>query len=147
MVRPMVLPTYAEVLDRAIIVEKDEEERKRYQDHKRHQNFQNEGSSRQKQHKVGPNKKSDEGNQRRPIPTCPACDKNHSREYWWKVTSSRYFNCKEVGHLKKDHPKLRTGANTVPVIGYGGRNAMPGGNKNRSGNSGSKSGGGNEQRR
>ncbi|GFY85500.1 hypothetical protein Acr_04g0002380 [Actinidia rufa] len=75
-VRPMVLPTYAEILDRAIIVEQDEEDRK-----------------------------------------------------------SHCFNCKEVGHLKKDCLKLKTGANAVPVMGYGGRNAMPGGNENRPSNS------------
>ncbi|GFS30379.1 hypothetical protein Acr_00g0011560 [Actinidia rufa] len=94
----MVLPTYAKVLDRAIIVEQDEDERKSYQDHKRRQKDQ----VRQKQHKVGLSGKSNEGNQQRP----------------------------EVGHLKKDCPKLRTGANAVSVIGYGGRNAMPGGNEN-----------------
>ena len=47
-VSPMVLPTYAEVLDWAIIVEQDEEERKKYQDPKRRQNFQNKGPSRKK---------------------------------------------------------------------------------------------------
>ena len=61
-VRPMVLPMYADVLGRAIIVEQDEEERKRYQDHKQCQNIQNEGSSRQKQYKVGLSEKSNEGN-------------------------------------------------------------------------------------
>ena len=50
----MVLPMYVEVLDRAIIIEQDEEERKRYQDNKWHPKFQNEGSSKQKQYEVGP---------------------------------------------------------------------------------------------
>ncbi|GFS38198.1 hypothetical protein Acr_00g0056190 [Actinidia rufa] len=145
-VRPMVLPMYAEVLDRAIIVEQDEEDRKRYQDHKRCQNFQNDGSSWQKHHKVGQSGKNNKKNQRRPMPTCPTCEKNHSGECWWKVTSSHCFNCKEVGHLKKDCPKLKTRANAVPVMGYGGRNAMPSGNENRPSNSGSRSGSGNEQR-
>ena len=144
-VRPMVLPTYAEVLDRVIIVEQDEEDRKRYQDHKRCQNFQNEGSSRQKQYKVRPSGRND-GNQRKPVPTCPTCRKNHSGESWWKVTSSQCFNCKEVGHLKRDYPKLRTKANAVPMIGYGGKNARPGGNGNRPINLWNMSGSGNEQR-
>ena len=44
-VTPLVLPTYTEVLDRAIIVEQDEEERKRYQNKKQCQNLKNEGPS------------------------------------------------------------------------------------------------------
>ena len=83
-------------------MEQDEEERKRYKDHKWCQNFQNDGSSR------------------------------------------RCFNYKEVGHLKRDCPKLRTGVNEVSMIGYGGRNARPGGNENRSGNPGNMSGSGNK---
>ncbi|GFY92495.1 hypothetical protein Acr_08g0008910 [Actinidia rufa] len=142
-VRPMVLPTYAKVLDRAIIVEQDEE-RKRYQDHKRCHNFQNEGSSRQKQYKMGQSEKSNEGNHKSPVPTCPTCEKNLYGECWWKVTSSRCFNCKEVVHLKRDCPKLRTGVNAVPMIGHGEKNARPGGNENRPGNPGNMSE--NEQR-
>ena len=46
--RPLVLPTYAEVLDRAIIVEQDKTENKIYFDIKRKQNFNNEGTSGQK---------------------------------------------------------------------------------------------------
>ncbi|GFY92472.1 hypothetical protein Acr_08g0008680 [Actinidia rufa] len=48
---PLVLPTYAEVLDRAIIVEQDEIERKKYFDSKRRQNFGAEGTSGQKSRK------------------------------------------------------------------------------------------------
>ncbi|GFZ04224.1 hypothetical protein Acr_16g0008480 [Actinidia rufa] len=50
-IRPLVLPTYAEVLDRAIIVEQDEIERNKYFDSKRRQNFGGEGTSGQKKQK------------------------------------------------------------------------------------------------
>ncbi|GFZ14170.1 hypothetical protein Acr_24g0003600 [Actinidia rufa] len=50
-IRPLVLPTYAEVVDRAIIVEQDEIERKKYFDSKRRQNFGTEGTSGQKKQK------------------------------------------------------------------------------------------------
>ncbi|GFS40005.1 hypothetical protein Acr_00g0066140 [Actinidia rufa] len=51
-IRPLVLPTYADVLDRAIIVEKNEIERKKYFDSKRRQNFGFEGTSGQKKIEV-----------------------------------------------------------------------------------------------
>ncbi|GFZ15650.1 hypothetical protein Acr_25g0000590 [Actinidia rufa] len=44
-IRPLVLPTYADVLDRAIIVEQDEMEERKYFDSKKRQNFNNEGPS------------------------------------------------------------------------------------------------------
>ncbi|GFY95312.1 hypothetical protein Acr_10g0006970 [Actinidia rufa] len=44
-IRPLVLPTYADVLDRAIIVEQDEMEKKKYFDNKKRQNFNNQGPS------------------------------------------------------------------------------------------------------
>ncbi|GFY85513.1 hypothetical protein Acr_04g0002510 [Actinidia rufa] len=43
-IRPLVLPTYADVLDRAIIVEQDEMEKRKYFDSKKRQNFNNEGA-------------------------------------------------------------------------------------------------------
>ncbi|GFZ15864.1 hypothetical protein Acr_25g0002730 [Actinidia rufa] len=50
-IRPLVLPTYADVLDRAIIVEQDEMEKRKYFDSKKRQNFNNEGPSGQKRQK------------------------------------------------------------------------------------------------
>ena len=47
-IRPLVLPTYVDVLDKAIIVEQDETKRKKYFDSKRRQNFVFEGISGQK---------------------------------------------------------------------------------------------------
>ena len=41
----LVLPTYADVLDCAIIVEQYEMEKRKYFDNKRRQNFNNKGSS------------------------------------------------------------------------------------------------------
>ncbi|GFS37738.1 hypothetical protein Acr_00g0053720 [Actinidia rufa] len=91
-IRPLVLPTYADVLDRAIIVEQDEMEKRKYFDSKKRQNFNNEGL---------------------------------------------------MGHIKRNCPKLETGA-IVPRGNQGGGNARPGGN--RQGNQGNRSGIGNNQR-
>ena len=48
MIRPLVLPTYADVLDHAIIMEQDKMEKSKYFDNKGRQMFNNEGSSGQK---------------------------------------------------------------------------------------------------
>ncbi|XP_057495647.1 uncharacterized protein LOC130780642 [Actinidia eriantha] len=86
-IQPLVLPTYADVLDCTIIVEQDEMEK------------------------------------RKPDVIC--------------------FYCNEVGHIKRNCPKLRTEA-IVPRENQGGGNARSGGNCQ--GNQGNQSGNGNNQR-
>ncbi|GFZ19448.1 hypothetical protein Acr_28g0001530 [Actinidia rufa] len=138
-IRPLVLPTYADVLDRAIIVEQDEIEKKKYFDNKKRQNFNNEGPSGQKRQKPESNWR----NQRGQIPKCPTCGKNHSGECWRKRPDVICFYCNEVGHIRRNCPKLGTGA-IVPRGNQGGKNARRGGN--RQGNQGNRSGTGNNQR-
>ncbi|GFY88334.1 hypothetical protein Acr_06g0002740 [Actinidia rufa] len=60
-IRPLVLPTYADVLDRAIIVGQDEMEKKKYFDNKKRQNFNNEGPSGQKKQKPESNWRNQRG--------------------------------------------------------------------------------------
>ncbi|GFY96908.1 hypothetical protein Acr_11g0012140 [Actinidia rufa] len=138
-IRPLVLPTYADVLDRAIIVEQDEMEKRKYFDSKKRQNFNNEGPSGQKRQKPESNWR----NQRGQIPKCPTCGKNHSGECWRKRPDVICFYCNEVGHIRRNCPKLGTGA-IVPRENQGGGNARPGGN--RQGNQGNRGGNGNNQR-
>ncbi|GFS41563.1 hypothetical protein Acr_00g0075120 [Actinidia rufa] len=138
-IQPLVLPTYADVLDHAIIVEQDEMEKRKYFDSKKRQNFNNEGLSGQKRQKPEPNWR----NQRGQIPKCPTCEKNHSGECWKKRPDVICFYCNEVGHIRRNCPKLGTGA-IVPRGNQGGENARPGGN--RQGNQGNRSGNGNNQR-
>ncbi|GFY97649.1 hypothetical protein Acr_12g0001900 [Actinidia rufa] len=124
-IRPLVLPTYAEVLDRAIIVEQDEIERKKYFDSKRRQNFGGEGTSGQKKQK--PEMKS------RSFGSNPKGIEVRNE--------IRCFHCNEVGHIKRNCPRLRAEA-VAPRGGLGGENvrpaenARPGGNRpgNRGGN-------------
>ena len=47
-IRPLVFPTYEDVLDHTIIVEQDETKKRKYFDNKRRENFNNEGLSGQK---------------------------------------------------------------------------------------------------
>ncbi|GFY91063.1 hypothetical protein Acr_07g0012590 [Actinidia rufa] len=111
-IRPLVLPTYADVLDRTIIVEQDEMEKRKYFDSKKRQNFNNEGPSGQKRQKPESN---------------------------WRNQRGKY----RMGHIKRNCPKLETGA-IVPRGNQGGGNARPG--ENRQGNQGNRSGTGNNQR-
>ncbi|XP_057468155.1 uncharacterized protein LOC130757418 [Actinidia eriantha] len=123
-IRPLVLPTYAQVLDRAIIVEQDETERKIYFDSKRKKNFNNEGTSGQKKHKPDVNSKNQGKNPSGQVPMCSKCGKYHWGECWRDRAEGRSeircFYCNEGGHIKKNCPKLRVGA-IVP----GGGNARP----------------------
>ncbi|GFZ05555.1 hypothetical protein Acr_17g0011270 [Actinidia rufa] len=127
-IRPLVLPTYAEVLDRAIIVEQDEIERKKYFDSKRRQNFGGEGTSGQKKQK--PEMKS----------------RNFGNNPKGQV---QMFHCNEVGHIKRNCPRLRTEA-VAPRGGPGGGNVRLVGNArlggNRPGNPGNRDGNVNNQR-
>ncbi|GFZ05519.1 hypothetical protein Acr_17g0010910 [Actinidia rufa] len=127
-IRPLVLPTYAEVLDRAIIVEQDEIERKKYFDSKRRQNFGGEGTSGQKKQK--PEMKS----------------RNFGNNPKGQV---QMFHRNEVGHIKRNCPRLRTEA-VAPRGGPGGGNVRLVGNArlggNRPGNPGNRDGNVNNQR-
>ena len=76
-IRPLVLPTFVEVLDRAIIVEQDETKRKIYFDSKRKQNFNNEGMSGQKKQKPDVNSKNQGKNLKGQVPMCLKCGKYH----------------------------------------------------------------------
>ncbi|GFY85818.1 hypothetical protein Acr_04g0005560 [Actinidia rufa] len=115
-IRPLVLPTYADVLDRAIIVEQDEMEEEKYFDSKKRQNFNNEGPSGQKKQKPESN---------------------------WRNQRGQIPKCLTLGHIRRNRPKLGTGA-IVPRGNQGGGNARPGGN--RQDNQGNRSGTGNNQR-
>ncbi|GFS36993.1 hypothetical protein Acr_00g0049100 [Actinidia rufa] len=118
-IRPLVLPTYAQVLDRAIIVEQDETERKNYFDSKRKKELQ---------------QRRDEWTKETEKP-----DGECWRDRAEGRSEIRCFYCNEGGHIKKNCPKLRVGA-IVP----GGGNARP--VSNRPVNQGNRGGGGNEQR-
>ncbi|XP_057465698.1 uncharacterized protein LOC130755313 [Actinidia eriantha] len=142
-IRPLVLPTYVDVLDRAILVEQDEMEKRKYFDNKKRQSFNNEGLSGQKRQKPESNWRNQGKNQRGQIPTCPTCGKNHSGECWRKRPDVICFHCNEVGHTKRNCPKLRTEA-IVPRGNQGEINARPVGN--RQGNQGNWGGNGNDQR-
>ncbi|GFS43608.1 hypothetical protein Acr_00g0086060 [Actinidia rufa] len=72
-IRPLVLPTYAEVLDRAIIVEQDEIERKKYFDSKRRQNFGGEGTRGQKKQKPEMKSRNFGNNPKGQVQVCQKC--------------------------------------------------------------------------
>ncbi|GFZ10848.1 hypothetical protein Acr_22g0002460 [Actinidia rufa] len=120
--RPLVLPTYADVLYRAIIVEWDKIEKRKYFDNKRRQNFNNNGSSGQKKQKSASNRRSQGRNARGQVLTFLTCGKNHSGKCWRNRTDNKCFHCNEVGHIKRNYPRLRVEA-IVSRGGQGGGNA------------------------
>ncbi|GFZ17217.1 hypothetical protein Acr_26g0004870 [Actinidia rufa] len=152
-IRPLVLPTYAEVLDRAIIVEQDEIERKKYFDSKRRQNFEGEGTSGQKKQKLEMKSRNFGNNPKGQVQVCQKCGRYHWGVCWKdriEVRNEiRCFHCNEVGHIKRNCPRLRTEA-VAPRGGPRGGNMRPVGNVrpggNRPGNPGNRDGNVNNQR-
>ncbi|GFS44716.1 hypothetical protein Acr_00g0091660 [Actinidia rufa] len=136
-IRPLVLPTYAEVLDRAIIVEQDEIERKKYFDSKRRQNFGTEGTSGQKKQKPEMKSRNFGNNPKGQVQVCQKCGRYHWGVCWKdriEVRNEiRCFHCNEVGHIKRNCLRLRT-ETVAPRGGPGGGNVRPVGNARLGGN-------------
>ncbi|GFS43559.1 hypothetical protein Acr_00g0085770 [Actinidia rufa] len=111
-IRPLVLPTYADVLDHAIIVEQDEMEKRKFL--------------------IARNDKIS-------ITKGRVDRRDRSQNPIGEIKGGKY----RMGHIRRNCPKLGTGA-IVPRENQGGGNARPGGN--RQGNQGNRSGNGNNQR-
>ncbi|XP_058219278.1 uncharacterized protein LOC131329877 [Rhododendron vialii] len=97
-VKPLRLPTYADVLDRALIVEQGREDVKKISESKKRKNRQNTG-------KV---------DQRGTLPACATCGKNHSgnghiqRDYPKKLTGA---NAMPIGNNVKNPTGQKMGTN------------------------------------
>ncbi|KAH7865676.1 hypothetical protein Vadar_009698 [Vaccinium darrowii] len=105
-VRPMRLSTYAEVVDRALIVEQENEESKRFFENRKRQRFNNGKKSRGGSFKKQ-NTGSEVGKPNNPLPLCVTCGKPHSGVCL--AATGGCFNCGKVGHLKKGCPNLKPG--------------------------------------
>ncbi|KAF7126629.1 hypothetical protein RHSIM_Rhsim11G0010200 [Rhododendron simsii] len=132
-IKPLNFETYPEVLNCALMLEGEDNNAKKYEESKkrwRSNKGAGEGSSSKKpytepSHKGRNNNKggnnqnnnrdNNQGNnhQNNQVPTCDTCGKAH-RGICWRTTNG-CFGCGEMGHIKRDCPKMRSGANVVPL--------------------------------
>ena len=111
-VSPFQLPTYTEVLDRAIL-----EESRKFNERKRNlgkgsQNF----AKKPRYNNQGNNQRNNQrvrNDQRRPA--CHTCGRIHGGECWAQGPTVCY-GCGQTSHYKNACPNVATGANAVPRI-------------------------------
>lgn len=138
-VRPLRLPTYADVVDRALLVEQGLEEVRRISEYKKRKNMdggKNAAPGNTKKHNMGRTIsacatcgknhsgvcwRTMQGTQGKNAPTCITCGKTHSGVCW--RTTDKCFGCGQLGHIQRNCPRKLTGANVVP-LGNSGRQPM-----------------------
>ncbi|GFS35852.1 hypothetical protein Acr_00g0042510 [Actinidia rufa] len=127
--------------------------REKYFDSKRRQNFGGKGTSGQKKQKPEMKSRNFGNNPKGQVQVCQKCGRYHWGVCWKdriEVRNEiRCFHCNEVGHIKRNCPRLRTEAVASRGGPRGGNvrsvgNARPGGN--RPGNLGNRDGNVNNQR-
>ncbi|KAG5535763.1 hypothetical protein RHGRI_023508 [Rhododendron griersonianum] len=135
----MKLPHYADVVDRALMVEQQLADTRRYLENRKRANNNNNGGAR---NNGGNNKRQStgnsgsnnlggnyNGNQQQTAPKCPTCGRNHNGQC--RMVTLICFGCGQPGHYNSECPKVATGANAIPVKKTTG--ALGSGNANNKG--------------
>ena len=92
-IRPLMLSTYVDVLNRAILIEQDMEDTRRYQERKRQ--HQNAGRN-QQQKRANYGRQAGRNEERRQMPYCASCRRSH----FGGCKTNSCFNCVQEGHFK-----------------------------------------------
>ncbi|KAL6986992.1 hypothetical protein U1Q18_052573 [Sarracenia purpurea var. burkii] len=102
-IRPMRLPTYAEVIDRALLVEQDQEESRKFLASRKRPNPNNEPYDGGVEKKIRNDQVRGDDNQTEQL--CGTCGKRHTGTCW-RLTNG-CWSCGSKEHHRRDCPRLQ----------------------------------------
>ena len=101
------LSVYSEVVDRALIAEKDNEELHQYREQQRKRNINDGAHGNQTQKRSAPSRNQNKGKATQNLEgICPTCGKKHGGRPCYRETGA-CFGCGKQGHMVRDCPESR----------------------------------------
>ena len=101
------LSGYSEVVDRALITEKDNEELHQYREQQRKRNINDGAHGNQAQKRFAPSRNQNKGKAAQNLDgICPTCGKKHGGRPCYRETGA-CFGCGKQGHMVRDCPESK----------------------------------------